>query len=209
MKILIGTTNKGKVAEFSAMLAGSRVEWVSLADFPDLAKIPEIAEDGATFAENASKKALAYARATGLWTIADDSGLVVDALDGAPGVNSARFSGREAKEQLRTEIDRANIDKLLDMMKSVPSDKRTARFVCCLCLAGPNGILLQAEGILEGCLAAGPAGTNGFGYDPVFLPAGLSRTAAQLAPDEKNAISHRGRAIAALKPMIAELLKGC
>jgi XTP/dITP diphosphohydrolase len=219
MKILIGTTNKGKVAEFSAMLppspkaiagqAGGNIEWVGLADtlginFPD---IPEIAEDGATFAENASKKALGYAKATGLWTIADDSGLVVDALDGAPGVNSARFSGRKPKNQPRTEIDRANIDKLLNMMKSVPSDKRTARFVCSLCLAEPNGILLQTEGILEGTIAGATAGANGFGYDPIFLPAGQSKTAAQLRPEEKNAISHRGRAIAALKPKLAELLK--
>jgi XTP/dITP diphosphohydrolase len=203
MKILVGTTNKGKVAEFSAMLAGD-VEWVSLANFPD---IPEITEDGTTFAENAAKKALGYARATGLWTIADDSGLVVDALDGAPGVNSARFSGPKGEDNGRELIDHKNIDKLLKLMKSVPSEKRTARFVCSLCMAEPNGILLQTQGQLEGTIAELPIGTNGFGYDPVFLPMDQDKTVAQLTPAEKNAISHRGRAIASLKPLIIELLQ--
>jgi len=214
MKILVGTTNKGKVAEFTAMLspslksmaeqAGGDIEWVSLADFPD---IPEVTEDGTTFAENAAKKALGYAKATGLWTIADDSGLVVDALDGAPGVNSARFSGRKVEDQSRTLIDHRNIAKLLDLMKTVRAERRTARFVCSLCLAEPNGILLQTEGLLEGTIAEKPMGDNGFGYDPVFLPTGQNKTAAQLTPNEKNAISHRGRAIASLKPLISQLLQ--
>ena len=189
------------------MFADSGIEWVSLADLPDYPNLPQIIEDGTTFAENAAKKALGYAKAAGLWTIADDSGLVVDALDGAPGVNSARFSGPKPAGTSRTLIDHKNIEKVLTLTKHIPADQRTARFVCSLCLAEPSGILLQTEGILEGMIAAGPAGKNGFGYDPIFLPAGLTKTAAQLRPEEKNAISHRGRAIAALKPALAELLK--
>jgi len=200
--ILVATTNPGKVRELRAMLGGD-VEWKSLADFPGMG---EVKEDGATFAENARKKALGYARATGLWTLADDSGLVVDALGGAPGVNSARFSGERAGGADRKTVDRRNMEKLLSLLEGVPAERRTARFVCRLCLAGPEGVLLETEGTLEGRIAMEPAGAGGFGYDPVFYVPRLDRTVAQLGDDEKNAISHRGNAIRKLKPPLDELL---
>jgi XTP/dITP diphosphohydrolase len=200
-KILVASTNPGKMAELRAML-GADVRWVSLADFPG---IEEIAEDGATFAENARKKALGYARATGLWTIADDSGLMVDALGDAPGVKSARFSGE--KETDRGLLDHKNMAKLLKLLKGVPSQKRTARFVCRLCLASPEKVLIETEGTLEGIIAEHEIGTNGFGYDPVFFVPELKKTVAQLTPGQKNAISHRGRAIAKFKPLLTALLK--
>jgi XTP/dITP diphosphohydrolase len=201
--ILVATTNPGKVRELRALL-GAQVEWKSLADFPGMA---EVKEDGATFAENARKKALGYAQATGLWTLADDSGLVVDALGGAPGVNSARFSGDRPQEADRKLLDRRNMEKLLMLLKDVPAEKRTARFVCCLCLASPENVLLETRGTLEGRIAAEPAGAGGFGYDPVFLVPQLGKTVAQLGEEEKNAISHRGNAMRALKPLLIELLQ--
>jgi XTP/dITP diphosphohydrolase len=202
-RILVATTNPGKVRELRALL-GDQVQWQSLADFPGLA---EVKEDGATFAENARKKALGYAKATGLWTLADDSGLVVDALGGAPGVNSARFSGERAPGADRKVIDRRNMEKLLSLLQGVPTEKRTARFVCCLCLASPERVLLETQGALEGRIAEEPAGTGGFGYDPVFLVPQLGQTVAQLGENEKNAISHRGNAMRRLKPLLEELLK--
>jgi XTP/dITP diphosphohydrolase len=211
-KILVATTNPGKIAELKAML-DLDVEWVGAADFPD---IPEIEEDGKTFAENARKKAIGYAKQTGLWTIADDSGLVVNALGGQPGVKSARFAGflpqrhKDTKEKKREErriIDRNNIEKLLEMLKGVPKEKRTARFVCYLCLASPDKVLLETEGKLEGIIAEEEMGTNGFGYDPIFFVPKLNKTVAQLSREEKNAISHRGNAIRKLKPLLKELLE--
>ena len=200
--ILVATTNPGKVRELRAML-GDEVEWKSLADFPG---VGEVKEDGATFAENARKKALGYARATGLWTLADDSGLVVDALGGAPGVNSARFSGARAQGADRKVVDRRNMEKLLSLLQGVPREKRTARFVCCLCLAGPERVLVETRGTLEGIIAEEPAGTGGFGYDPVFLVPQLGKTVAELGDQEKNAISHRGNAMRQFKPLLKELL---
>jgi len=209
MKILVATTNPGKIAELPAML-DLDVEWLGLADFPDIAKVEE---DGATFAENARKKALGYAKATGLWTIADDSGLVVDALGGTPGVKSSRFSG--AKDEERTLLDYKNMTKVLEILKDVPKDKRTARFVCHLCLASPpderraspKRILAEAEGILEGLIAEEEIGSNGFGYDPIFFVPQLDKTVAQLSSEQKNAISHRGEAVRKLKPLLEKLLK--
>ncbi|MCU0914297.1 MAG: XTP/dITP diphosphatase [Planctomycetes bacterium] len=200
--ILVATTNPGKVRELRALL-GDQVEWKSLADFPG---VGEVKEDGATFAENARKKALGYAQATGLWTLADDSGLVVDALGGAPGVNSARFSGERAAGADRHVIDRRNIEKLLSLLDGVPRQKRTARFVCHLCLADPQRVLIEAQGTVEGVIATEPAGTGGFGYDPVFFVPQLGRTVAQLGDQEKNAVSHRGNAMRRLKPLLEELL---
>jgi XTP/dITP diphosphohydrolase len=200
-KILVATTNPGKAAELEAML-DLDVTWLTLADFPG---IPEVKEDGATFTENASKKAAGYARATGLWTIADDSGLVIDALDGAPGIESARFSGE--KDADRTLIDHKNIAKVLRLLKGVPTEKRTARFVCSLCLANPDEILIETQGTLEGLITEKEIGTNGFGYDPIFFVPHLKKTVAQLTREEKNAISHRGNAIRKLNPLLANLLK--
>jgi len=200
--ILVATTNPGKIAELRAMLDAD-VQWLDLSDFPD---IEEIEEDGLTFAENARKKALGHAQATGLWTIADDSGLVVDALDGEPGVKSARFSGAKSKD--RSLIDHQNIAKVLELLKDVPEEKRTAKFVCCLCLAKPEKTLIETEGTLQGLITNKEIGKNGFGYDPIFFVPSLNKTVAQLTAEEKNAISHRGNAIRKLKPMLKEILCG-
>ena len=176
------------------------IDWASLSDFLD---IEEVEEDGLTFAENARKKAVGYSQETGLWTIADDSGLVIDALEGAPGVKSARFSG--AKDNDRTLIDHKNIAKVLELLKDVPAEKRTARFVCCLCLADNEKVLIETKGTLEGIIAEQPIGQNGFGYDPIFFIPTLNKTAAQLTAEEKNKISHRGNAIKKLKPLLKKL----
>ncbi|MFH1614983.1 MAG: RdgB/HAM1 family non-canonical purine NTP pyrophosphatase [Planctomycetota bacterium] len=200
-KIVVASTNPGKLAELSAML-DLDVEWLSLADFPDIA---EVVEDADTFAQNARRKALGYACATGLWTIADDSGLVVDALGGAPGVKSARFSGEKVEQ--RRLLDHRNMAKVLGMLKGIPPEKRTARFVCCLCLACPEKVLAETQGKLEGFIAEEEHGTNGFGYDPIFFVPNLGKTVAQLSLQQKNEISHRADAISQLKPLLADILK--
>jgi XTP/dITP diphosphohydrolase len=200
-KILVATTNPGKAAELKAML-DLDVKWLTLADFPD---IPEVEEDGATFIENARKKAFGYAGATGLWTVADDSGLVIDALNGAPGIESARFSSEKSAD--RTLIDHKNIAKVLRLLEGVPSEKRTAKFVCSLCLVTPDQILIETQGTLEGRITEKEIGENGFGYDPIFFVPHLKKTVAQLTSEEKNAISHRGSAIRKLKPLLNKLLK--
>jgi len=199
-RILVASTNPGKIAELRAMLDAD-VEWLSLSDFGNIA---EIKEDGSTFAQNARKKALGYAKAAGLWTIADDSGLVVDALDGAPGVKSARFSGTKSRD--RNLIDHQNIAKVLELLRDVTQEKRTARFFCCLCLASPEQILIETEGTLEGLIINKEIGKNGFGYDPIFFVPHLNKTVAQLTSEEKNAISHRGNAIRKLKPLLEKHL---
>jgi XTP/dITP diphosphohydrolase len=198
-KILVASTNPGKLKELREML-GEDIEWVGLADLPN---IPEIEEDGKTFAENARKKALGYAKATGLWTLADDSGLVIDALGGLPGVKSARFSGD--KDKNRGLLDHKNMAKVLELLKDVPKEKRSARFICCLCLASPEKVLIETQGILEGVIANRQAGENGFGYDPIFFVPKLNKTVAQLTNEEKNAISHRGNAIRKLKPILQNI----
>jgi len=200
-KILVATTNPGKIAELSTML-GDDVEWVGLSDFSN---IVEIEETGKTFAENARKKAVGYAKVTGLRTIADDSGLIVDALGGKPGVKSSRFSGEKTKD--RKLLDHKNMAKVLKLLKGVPKEERTARFVCCLCLASPEKILIETEGTLEGVIAESPIGESGFGYDPIFFVPHLNKTVAQLTREEKNAISHRGNAIRKLKPLLRQLLE--
>ena len=202
--ILVATTNPGKVRELRALLDAD-VQWKGLADLPALG---EVEEDGATFAENARKKATEYARATGLWTLADDSGLVVDALDGAPGVKSARFCGEVPPGTDRKTVDQRNIARLLERLEGVPTEKRTARFMCFLCLASPERVLIETQGKVEGRIIDEPVGENGFGYDPVFFVPDLGKTVAQLPDDEKNAISHRGHAIAEFKPLVNQLLAG-
>jgi len=200
-KILVATTNPGKLSEISAML-DLDIDWVSLSDFPN---INEVKEDGKTFAENARKKALGYAKQTGLLTLADDSGLVIDALGGLPGITSARFSGE--KEKNRGLLDHKNMQKVLGLLKDTPKEKRTAGFVCCLCLADPHEILIETEGKLEGLIAENQAGSNGFGYDPIFFVPKLNKTVAQLTAQQKNAVSHRGQALQKLKPQLEKLLK--
>ena len=200
-RILVATTNPGKIAELSAMLE-TDVKWLSLDNFK---KVAEVEEDGLTFVENACKKAVGYAKATGLWTLADDSGLVIDALQGGPGIESARFCGQICEDRKLT--DHKNVAKVLKLLEGVPTEKRTARFVCCLCLASPDEILIETEGTLEGLIADKPIGENGFGYDPIFFVPHLNKTVAQLTAKEKNAISHRGNAIRKLKPILNKLLE--
>lgn len=206
MKILVATTNPGKLKEFSELLddVGEGIQWVCLKDFPG---VTEVVEDGSTFARNAQKKALGYAKATGLLTLADDSGLVIDALDGRPGVLSARFAAKECPSADRKEMDKANYQKVLKLLKDVPEPQRTARFMCHLCLADEKEILLEAAGTVEGVINHAPLGDNGFGYDPIFYVPSLGKTAAQLENREKNKISHRGNAIEKLKPMLESVLK--
>jgi len=204
-KILVATTNPGKMKELSQMLAelAGQIEWLSLRDFPNA---NEVKEDGHTFAENAAKKALGYARQTGLWTIADDSGLVIDAINGLPGVFSARFAAENGIQLSRQEQDKKNNQKILSLLKNTPQEQRTARFVCCMCLADAQKILTQTEGKIEGQIIDTPMGENGFGYDPLFYVPSLGKTTAQLDSVHKNTISHRGRAVWCLKPLLKKLL---
>ena len=205
-RILLASTNQGKLAELSELIGAihAKIEWASLKDYPD---VPEVLEDGGTFAENARKKALGYAQATGLWTIADDSGLVIDALNGQPGVYSARYAADECSSSNRKTMDTANWKKVLRQLKDVPDEKRMARFVCHLCLASPGKVLLETEGAVEGVINHASLGENGFGYDPIFYIPSLNKTAAQLDHQEKNSLSHRGNAIRKLKPLLEDLLR--
>jgi len=194
--IVLATANKGKIAELRALLAATGITVKGLADFSGLGDIPET---GVTFAENARLKAAAVAAATGLPAVADDSGLCVDALDGAPGVYSARYGGENA-------TDAVNNAKLLDALRHVPPEKRTARFLCAMAATTPDGRWAETQAAWEGLIAPAPQGEGGFGYDPLFLDPCLGRTAAQLTPQEKNARSHRGQALARLIPLLETLL---
>ncbi|MEV0237175.1 RdgB/HAM1 family non-canonical purine NTP pyrophosphatase [Nonomuraea sp. NPDC050786] len=194
MKIVLATRNAGKIAELRRILAGFDI--VGLEEFPS---IGEVAETGLTFEENALLKAHAVARGSGLPAVADDSGLCVDVLGGMPGVFSARWSGRHGDDQ-------ANLDLLLAQVSDVPADKLTAHFACAAVLALPSGETRVVEGVLPGRLVTSPRGSNGFGYDPIFVPDGDERTTAEMSPGEKDAISHRGRAFRALSPLVRELL---
>ena len=202
-KILIASGNAGKVAELSAMLDAD-AEWICLSEFDN---ILEVEEDGQSFAENAQKKAVGYAEQTNLWTIADDSGLVIDALDGEPGIMSARFSGEKEANEQRGLLDHRNMTKVLRLLKGVATEKRTARFVCHLTLASPDEVLLETEGTLEGVITENQCGDNGFGYDPIFFVPKLNKTVAQMSSGEKNLISHRANAIERLKSLLGKLLE--
>lgn len=194
MKIILATSNKGKIAEIRKILAQSGIEIISLADLPVI-EFPE--ETGVTFRENAEAKARLIFDRFGLPVLADDSGLEVDALGGLPGVRSARYASEGA-------TDEANYLKLLHDMASVPSGGRSARFRCVIALITADGEARVFEGALEGEIAFKPSGKNGFGYDPVFFIPDKRRTAAELTPDEKNAISHRAQALARLKAWFAD-----
>ena len=191
MKLVIASTNRGKLSEVVAALDGTPgIETVSLADIPG---IPEIVEDGGTFIANALIKARAVCGLTGLPTLADDSGLVVDALDGAPGVLSARFAPTTPERN----------EKLLRLIRDLPDDRRTARFVCAMALVRPDGFEWTTESAAEGVITREPAGTEGFGYDPLFYYPPLDATFAEIPRDLKNTISHRGRALAAFRESVA------
>jgi XTP/dITP diphosphohydrolase len=189
-RVVLATRNQHKVAEIQRILerAGAPVDLVPVSEFQGVDDVPET---GLTFAENALLKAHAVAAATGLPAVADDSGISVDALNGMPGVFSARWSGRHGD-------DEANLRLLLAQLADVPDTRRGASFVCVAALARPDGLDVVEEGRVIGRIIHEPRGTGGFGYDPIFVPDGESRTTAQLPPAEKDAISHRGRAFTAL-----------
>ena len=196
-KLLVATHNPGKVREYRDLLIGLPLDLTYLD--PEGITM-EVEETGSTFADNAILKATAYARATGLWTWGDDSGLEVDALGGAPGVLSARYAGPGASD-----ADRYH--KLLDALTGVPWDRRTARFRCVVALATPAGEVRTAAGQCEGIIAFGPVGDNGFGYDPVFYFPDQGVTMAQLPPAVKNQISHRARAAREAAELLAQMLQ--
>jgi XTP/dITP diphosphohydrolase len=198
--LVIATRNPGKVRELRDLLDGLGVNLLSLADFPELPEIPEV---GATFAENAAAKALEVARATGRPALADDSGLVVDALGGRPGVFSARYAQDVTAPRPPTDAD--NWQKLLQEMQGVPWKARGARFVCEIAVALPDGRIFRVQGECAGRIAFASRGNQGFGYDPVFWVPEYDATMAELGPEVKNRISHRARALAALKERFAGL----
>ena len=197
-RLLLATRNAGKLAELRRLLE-SAVPGVEVVGLADVANYPEAPETGATFAENALLKAREAVRYTGLPAVADDSGLTVDALNGMPGVLSARWSGRHGD-------DAANTALLLGQLADVPDERRGGAFVCAAAIVTPDGAERVLERSWRGQVVREPRGTNGFGYDPVFLPDGLERTAAELTAAEKDARSHRGQAFTALVPLVAELL---
>ena len=195
VQLVLATRNAHKVEELRRILAPYDASLTGLDAFPDL---PDVAETGATFDDNALLKARAVAAATGLVAVADDSGLEVDALNGMPGVLSARWAGRHGD-------DAANLQLVLSQLADVPDERRGAAFVCAAALVAPDGRELVVEGRLAGALTREPRGTNGFGYDPIFVPDGEQRTTAEMAPEEKDAISHRGRAFRALAARLDEV----
>ena len=200
-KIVLATRNAHKVVELREILVDLvkeiGLEIIGVSEFPD---VEDVVEDGVTFAENASLKAVAVARATGLPAIADDSGLAVDVLGGAPGIFSARWAGAHGG-------DRANLDLLLSQLDDVRDEHRAAGFVCAAALAMPDGRVFLREGQVRGTLTRAPRGTNGFGYDPILLVDGDTRTLAEYDSDQKNAISHRGKALRALEADLREALR--
>lgn len=203
VKLLLATRNGGKLAELRRILTeelGPRggLEVLGLADVP---AYPQRPETGVTFAENALAKARDAVAATGLPAVADDSGLMVDALNGMPGVLSARWVGRHGDDQ-------ANLELVLGQLADVPDERRGAAFVCAAALVSPEGTETVAHGEWRGRLTRAPKGTNGFGYDPIFIPQGERRTSAELSPAEKDAASHRGRAFRALLPALRALAGG-
>lgn len=196
-RFVLATRNRGKIAEFERLFKGvSEIEVLSL---NDLGEVAEVVEDGATFEDNAKKKACQVAQSSGLIALADDSGLEVDALEGAPGVYSARFAGDGAD-------DAANNRKLLELLSDVPTERRKARFRCALALAAPNvadaADVHVEHGVCEGQIGWSPRGHNGFGYDPLFIPQGGTLTMAELPAEEKNSISHRARATRQMREYI-------
>ncbi|MEW6444355.1 MAG: XTP/dITP diphosphatase [bacterium] len=195
--VVLGTRNHGKIAELRSLLKGMPLRVLSFLDFPDL---PVIDEDGKSFRQNAEKKAKAIAKAVGRIAIADDSGLEVDWLNGAPGIWSARFAGEGA-------TDRDNARKLLKLLDGVPWEKRCGRFVCVICAADPKGKTVSAEGVCRGKVSFEMRGTHGFGYDPVFVPNGYRTTMAEMDAALKNRISHRADAMNKFREVFREFIE--
>ncbi|NOZ68222.1 MAG: XTP/dITP diphosphatase [Deferribacteres bacterium] len=195
MEIVLATKNRKKIEEIKKICdtIGTDFKIYTLDDFP---QYQDIEEDGDTFEANAVKKAVYISKRTGMTALADDSGLEVDALNGAPGVFSARYAGESAD-------DRANLEKLLREMKNIPPEKRRARFVCCIAMASGDEVR-TFHGYVEGVIGTEPRGENGFGYDPVFYPEGHDRTFAEMSDSEKNALSHRGAALRELQKYLLE-----
>ncbi len=191
-RLVLATGNRGKINEIKDLLADLSIDILTQNDFDAW---PELEETGSTFEENAATKAKTLAAWAGAAALADDSGLEVEALDGAPGVVSARYAGTQGD-------DAANIARLLEEMEGVPMDERGARFVCVLVLASPQGDTTEVRDTCEGTITTAPRGERGFGYDPVFVAAGQDRTMAELPLAEKNSISHRGKALRHLREML-------
>lgn len=196
MKIVFATKNKGKVNEVVKIFNTDKIELVTM----EQAGIDiDVVEDGTTFEENAEKKAVEIMKASGEAAIADDSGLEIDFLDKQPGIHSARFLGHDTLYSIKNA-------KILDMLKDVPEEKRTVRFVCAVCLALPDGRIIRSKGTLEGRIGNKITGENGFGYDPIFFIPEKNCYSAELSTEEKNKISHRGKAMAEMREKILEIL---
>jgi XTP/dITP diphosphohydrolase len=198
-KLVLATRNQGKITEFRRILdelAPGQIELIGVDQFPDLV---DVDETGSTFEENSLLKSRYTCDATGLPAIADDSGLCVDFLNGDPGIFSARWAGIHGNDQ-------ANIEKLLEQLKDVPDSNRTAHFTCVASLVMPDGRVQVAEGRFEGHILHAPVGENGFGYDPIFQPLGLSISSAQMSAQEKDLVSHRGKSLRAIAPHVIQML---
>jgi XTP/dITP diphosphohydrolase len=193
--VVLATRNPGKIAELARILSAYDVDLLGLDAFPT---VPDVAETGETFIANALLKAHAVSQATGLLAVADDSGLAVDALNQMPGILSARWSGRHGD-------DEANLALVLAQLTDVPDERRGGAFVCAAAAAAPDGRQVVVEERIEGMLLRERRGSNGFGYDPIFVPVGERRTTAEMSAGEKDAISHRGKAFRALAPQLAQL----
>jgi len=198
--LILATRNTKKLAELRRILEASSVD-VSVTDLSEYPDMPEVAETGATFTENALLKARAVVAHTGRPAVAEDSGLCIDALNGMPGVLSARWAGQHGD-------DEANLRLVLGQLADVPADRRAAHFACVAALLLPSGRGDITEGTVSGRITDAPRGTNGFGYDPIFVPVGTELTTAEMSPEAKDAISHRGRALRALAPVIGAMLGG-
>lgn len=210
MDIVVATRNTGKLKEIKGILKDLPVNLLSLKDFSNL---PEIAEDGLTFHDNALKKAKVIAEITGFTVLSDDSGLEIDALNGQPGINSARFAvgtrctvhTGSVDNMADNAKDADNLKKVLGLLKEVPEGKRLARFKAVICLYFPDGKMKFAEGVCEGKIIFIPRGENGFGYDPIFVPKGYKKTFAELSEKIKNRISHRAKAMKEMKKELKSL----
>lgn len=199
-RLVLATRNKGKLVEFRRILdalAPDEINLVGVDEFPDLI---DVEETGSTFEENALLKARYTTNATGLPAISDDSGLCVDFLNGDPGIYSARWAGTHGDDQ-------ANLEKLLSELNDVSDDKRTAHFTCVAALAMPDGRTHVEEGLFHGQILHAPVGQEGFGYDPIFQPLGMSISSAQMSPQEKDAVSHRGKALRLIAPHVIQMLR--